>query len=504
MPSEHRLHPFSIIFAFLTQIRLFVVPGILVYVGASRRGGDWWEWQPWMMLLVVPNAALAVIRYFTYSYRFDAGELVIHSGLWFRRERHIPYSRIQNIDAVQNVLHRLLGVAEIKIETGGGQTAEATMSVLPLSAFDEMRTRVFAGRSGVGTEAEAAVPPSPAVVRLTTRDLLLYGFIESRGGVLIAAVLGVVWEFGLAERFAGRWIGAQTEGRPIRALLRALFSQATVSWERIFLAGLAVLVLLLVVRAASMLWAVIRLHRFTLTLIDEDLRREFGLLTHVALTIPRRRIQLLTIREGPLHRYLDRVAITMRTAGGGHGEQREDSGVTPDRDYLAPLLERARVSAFVRRIVDVDLDGVDWQPVHPRAFRRELVPGLVVAAVATVALWVWVRWYALGVTPLLVAWAVVAARQGVKRLRWAETSDAVLVSAGWLWRRIVIVRFAKMQVVSRRETPFDRRHGMASVGVDTAGGRGGDAMYVPYLARDTADALHERLAAAAAGTQFRW
>ena len=53
----------------------------------------------------------------------------------FRRVRHIPYSRIQNIDAVQNVLHRVLGVAEVNIETGGGDAAEAKMSVLPLAAF---------------------------------------------------------------------------------------------------------------------------------------------------------------------------------------------------------------------------------------------------------------------------------------------------------------------------------------------------------------------------------
>ena len=505
MPSERRLHPYSILFAFLTQIRLFVVPGILVAVGASRRRDDWWEWQPWMMLLILPNAALAVVRYVSYSYRFDADELVIHSGLVFRRERHIPYSRIQNIDAVQNLLHRLLRVAEVRIETGGGATAEAKMSVLPLSAFAEMRARVFAERAESATtidESDAAA--SPPLLRLTARDLLLCGFIESRGGVLIAAVLGLVWEFGLAERLAGRWIGSATEGRPIRALVRSIVSQATVSWERIFLAGLAVIVLLAIVRVASMLWAVIRLHGFTLTLRDDDLRREFGLFTHVALTIPRRRIQVLSITEGPWHRYLERVAVTIRTAGGRHGEDPEDSGGTPDRDYLAPLLDRRRLRDFVRRIVDVDLDDVAWQATHPRAFRREVVPGLAIVAIVTFVLWLWVGWSAVLLTPILATWAVIAARQGVKHLRWGITGDAVLVTSGWLWRRIVVVRFAKMQVVTRRESPLDRRHGMASVHVDTAGAGGRTAMHIPYLARPTAEALHAQLALAAAATTFKW
>jgi uncharacterized membrane protein YdbT with pleckstrin-like domain len=127
MSSEQRLHPYTILFAFLTQIRIFLLPGIFLMLGIGSwgsewgpRGGDWW--QPWMMIFIVPAAAAAVVRYLTYRYRYEENELVIRSGLLFRKERHIPYARIQNIDAEQNILHRLLNVIEIKIETGGGRS----------------------------------------------------------------------------------------------------------------------------------------------------------------------------------------------------------------------------------------------------------------------------------------------------------------------------------------------------------------------------------------------
>jgi membrane protein YdbS with pleckstrin-like domain len=46
---------------------------------------------------------------------------------------------------------------------------------------------------------------------------------------------------------------------------------------------------------------------------------------------------------------------------------------------------------------------------------------------------------------------------------------------------------------------------MARVRVDTAGGGpGSHRVAIPYLARDTAKALHERLSAQAAETTFRW
>ena len=69
---------------------------------------------------------------------------MIQSGLIFRNERHIPYARIQNLDAVQNVVHRLLRVIEVRVQTGAGAEPEATISVLPAAALDEMRRRVFA------------------------------------------------------------------------------------------------------------------------------------------------------------------------------------------------------------------------------------------------------------------------------------------------------------------------------------------------------------------------
>jgi putative membrane protein len=502
MSSEHRLHPYSILFAFVTQIRLFVIPGILVAVGASSRNGDWSDWQPWMMLLIIPNAVFALVRYLTYVYRFDESELVIRSGLVFRRERHIPYSRIQNIDAVQNLLHRLLGVADVKLETGGGETAEATMSVLPFGALDDMRARVFATRLEPQQTRVVAVPPP--LLALSTRELLLSGFIDNRGGLIIAAGLGLIWEFGAFDTVAV-WLfgGAADSDRPIRTIVRGLWSSATVSLERVAIAFVVLLALFLVVRVASMVWAVVRLHGFTLRLVDDDLRREFGLLTHLTLTVPRRRVQVLTVREGPLHRYFDRVAIRVDTAGGGHGHTGEEQSDS-DREYLAPILHKRVLFELVEKVVGVRLADVQWKAAHPRAFRREVKRWLGAAAALSVVLTGIGGWYGIAALPLLVVWAVVVARQSIKHLRWAETADAILLTTGWISRRTIVVRFGKIQVVTRHESPFDRRAAMASVRVDTAGATSGSIVHIPYLDRAAADALRARLAAVAARTELQW
>ena len=48
-------------------------------------------------------------------------------------------------------MHRLFNVAEVHIETGGGAEPEARISVLHMTAFEEMRRRVFEGRAAGGS-----------------------------------------------------------------------------------------------------------------------------------------------------------------------------------------------------------------------------------------------------------------------------------------------------------------------------------------------------------------
>ena len=287
---------------------------------------------------------------------------MIRTGLIFRNERHVPYARIQNVDGVQTVFHRLLKVVDVKVQTAGGNEPEATMSVLPVAAFDQMRLRVIDGRrqAELALTADAApaseVPPAPAptlLLALAPKDLLTYGFVEGRGMVVVAAIFGLVWEFGMADSFMPSFPDFIDErvlndektlprrsGRGIfRTLAQAIYTRAEHLFASALVAALAILALLVLVRLVSMLWATIRLHGFRLTREGEDLRTEYGLLTRVAATIPLRRIQTLTLREGPLHRLVGRISARVDTAGGEAG-----TNAPPDRHWLAPIVERRRAA----------------------------------------------------------------------------------------------------------------------------------------------------------------
>ena len=99
----------------------------------------------------------------------------------------------------------------------------------------------------------------------------------------------------------------------------------------------------------------------------------------------------------------------------------------------------------------------------------------------------------------------VHSRLTIKHPGSSLTPWGVVFKTGWWDRTMKIVRYAKIQTVSQGENPFDRRNGMASVKVDTAGAeKGGHTIDIRYLERDTAIDVARRLYAECSGREFRW
>jgi len=502
MPSERRLHPVSLLFNLGSVLGQLFFPAI-VFLFAARSADSAVNLVA-LAVMSVLAAAVAIGRYLTFRYRYEATELIVRSGLLFRTVRHIPYERIHNLDARQNLFHRMLGVVEVRVETGAGAEPEATLSVLPRDALDEMRRRVF----GLLAENAVATSAGPAgrgtsLLELSPGELLLAGFVENRGMVLIAAAYGVLWETGALENLLERTVGNTAWSESVaRRVQTSLGSGGGLPLDGILLGLAALAGLLVFVRLLSMLWAVIRLYGFELTRDGDDLRADYGLFTRVVASIPLRRVQTLTVRENVLHRLFGRAAVGVATAGGAGAAAR----TRRPREWLAPVIRKPRVPGLVGEVLpELPLDQVAWQPAAPGAFWRAFRRRLAVSGLIGLAVLLLVRaWWALAVPLALGAWALVAARLHVKHLGWAMTGTAVLFRRGWLSRSLTVARLGKIQAVELEESPFDRRTGMASLLVDTAGATEAHRIRIPYLGRETAGTLLRGLAAEAAGRAFEW
>jgi putative membrane protein len=105
------------------------------------------------------------------------------------------------------------------------------------------------------------------------------------------------------------------------------------------------------------------------------------------------------------------------------------------------------------------------------------------------------------VLPLLI----LRARTLARAARYAVTSTTVAVREGWLDRHWRFAEIRKLQAIELRQSPFDRRHGMATLWFDTAGATAREPpLRFRYLPEEDARALARSIGARIAEHRLRW
>ncbi len=503
MDSDRRLHPSAPLFALSAQLRALLIPGLLALFAARSASS---RWEVWAMILLVPYALYASVACRALRYRIASDRLVIRSGLLFRSERQIPFARIHNVDVVRGPLHRWLGVAEARLETGGSDEPEARLRVLAMDAVTELRARV----QGPAIAHTSRLEPSPSLLELSDREVCLLGVIENRGGVLLAAALGLAYELNLLGKVFKRYFPSDdVVERAFRRASGTLRGGAGFSIGGVLYVCAMLLGFLLCLRLASVAMAWLRWGGFRLQQQAGDLHVRYGRLTRVEASLPRRRIQKLNVTQGWLQRLLSRVTIQVETAAVSAEEQTKTQRFD---GRLAPLCRAAQASSIVHAALPaVDPTHADWQRLSAAALRRMHKRALrvcaLVAAGALAAAW-WQPRARLALALLtagLFAFSWWSTRKEHRHFGFALSGGALWVRRGWLRRRLEILPLPKIQCVATRESPFDRRAGMASLHVDFAGGGLLDSgLPIRDLERARADELAARLSAHAAATSLTW
>ncbi len=495
-----RMHPSSLMFGALSRIGAFILPLVLVvFFGAGQ------TWEVWVGGFILLGIFFEAWVYFTLRYKLADRELIVRRGLIFKNERHVPYTRIQNIDLAQNPLHRMFNVATVRVETAGGSEPEAVLKVLSLDAVEEMRRHIFVPRRAAAAVINHADPDVHAktvaddpqeeqhlLLALSTGELVRLGLTSVRGFAVVAVVMGLAWQFDVLNALTSR----------IREWLESLQKVGGVSIWFYIAAGLGALVIFMVL---SIGWAIWKFHGFRLVRIGDDLRLTCGLFTRLSATVPRHRVQLVCIRETFVHRWMNRASVRIETASGGGSEEGEQARFS--QKWIAPLVRREHLADLLREINEhaaVVGEQLDWQPLAPRARRRSIRKAILIVALCCALAAIVVDLWAIALLVVLLPLAIWHAVAAVRIAGYVRTGWGMMYRSGVLWRNTSLTMYSKMQVISAHNSPFDRRWNMARLQVDTAGaGPAEHSISIAYLEADVVDELRSDLAHAARSARWR-
>jgi putative membrane protein len=462
--AARRLHPLSPVFDLFD--RNLLAPGIIALGSGAVR------------LLVLAVAAYGLYRVVSWrrrTYALDAGVLRVEGGVLARSEQLVPCDRIQQVNLVQKLRHRLFGLAALRVEVaGGGRGSGVELDVLGLAEATSLRRALLAAKADVsgapagtdpaagavgsavtdgpgpaghapGRGAGGAGPPSAGarsrpIVRLSNRQLVVAGLTGSELFVVFALAASALQAFdGIPERV---WRTAQgIEG------------------------GVAVAVALgvafvLVWLGAAIATSVLRDAGYALDVVEDELHLSRGLLDRKEAVLPLARVQAVVVTASPLRRPLGYVSLRVRSASAGADQE--------ERRVSVPILPVDQLPAVLELLLPGSAAVPALRPAAPAARRRAVVRwtwpvALVAAAVAWLA-------FPTGLLALLALPPAVAAGLAAYRGLGHAVGPAHLTArSGALVRRTVVVPLERAQSTRVRSSPFQRRLGLATCVVDVAG-----------------------------------
>jgi putative membrane protein len=502
--APERLHPLFLLSGLTGSLRgMFGAYALIAYLLVSGRGQFALLGAIGLIVFTIVGVALYWTRF---EYRVGANDIRIDSGIISRTHRSIPFDRIQDVDITQGPLQRLLGLARVTFETGGGSAGsgaeEGVLQAITLERAEAIRTLIRSRRAHevTATDAEAAAANEGApVYALSVPRLILAGIFNFSLAVL-AGLFGLSQTFGdalgfdpLSEKF---WRDLLSAGDPV-AQYAAQHRLAAV------VAGL--LLLILVGLLTGIVRTTVREFGFRLDRTDVGLRRRRGLFTRTDVTLPAKRAQAVVVATGPVREFWGWSELRLQSLA-------RDEGGKGDH-VLAPLAKDDEVNAI---LAELGWRPIGRQPAWTRvssayvwtrviAFSPLLaILGLNLLVFLAAPLWVDETMRAdvtamilPGLIPILILFVLLLVAIAVRWLDWrrmayAVDGDRLLVRMGWWRRRLLVLPFAKIQSIDLIENFITRWFGTSSLRLGVAGG-GVRGHSIPAIPRADARQLRDQL-----------
>lgn len=413
-PSEkrtERAHPLTpLVRGWVVLLAIVLGVGREFVPDGSEEGGGLPPIQ-FLLIGIGVVALIAVIVGFM-SWRFtrfvvDADELRIDAGAVFRTSKRIAFERVQAIDVVQPFAARIFGLAEIRIDIGGGESNQ--LRYLSLARAYELRDYLLARARG-HRDARAtptAVSLGAALTDLTAEDQVL---VRVQPATLVLAAVTSLEFFAILF------------GSAVAIIVTLAFDL-----------GLAALGLLLPAGSALISFITRRVtgqFNYTLSRRPAGLRITRGLASLTSQSLPPRRVQAVQISQSLLWRRLGLFRIDLEVAGWGDiGENEEGKEIN---SIMLPAGTAEQVTIALAALwPTADYRQVPLSPTPPAARRLHPFSG-----------------------PFL---------------RWGFDDRLFVAQHGWLVRRWQVVPHSRAQSVRLRQGPFSRRLGLADIEIHTTG-----------------------------------
>ncbi len=462
-----RLHISGLLVSFVSGLPQLVFPMVAAIFGVRKADNP-------VLIPIVIAAVLIFSLFFRWlawlRFQYFVGEhdIRVEKGILNRTARSIPYERIQDVSIEQKPLARMIGLGEVKFETGGGDGDDAKLSLVTLEEANRLRALIRSRKAGV---AISVTPDALAHIEEDAHPIFamdgnrvfvfgLYSF-----SLVIFAVLG-----GLAQQFDfllpfdfwdfKHWIGLAEE----RGVSVNQINGVGLLAQLIFAFG-AIASLMLIGFATGVVRTWLREHGFRLDQTAKGFRRRRGLLTLTDVIMPTHRVQAAVVQTGPFRKRRGWHSLKFVSLA-------QDS--KDETNYVAaPFATLDEVWRIAQAATIAAPDGDErLQKGAAKYWLTQLLVIVPVVLTAMAALMIFADAPLHRTTLLLLLLVLPGALFWLdwRQYRFGLDDHQLYLKRGWWRQQMTIAPQVKVQTVEIAQGPLARRQGLASLRFGIAGG----------------------------------
>ena len=403
----------------------------------------------------------ALVAYTRFYFFIENNELCVRSGVFRKTVLNVPFDRIQSVDFKRNVVHQVLNVVSVQVDTAGSKGSEIELDAIDFQRAEELRDLVLAfKRSGAMRRSETAdvmqqaivQEPQSLILALSPKDLIKIGISENH---LRTAAIIFAFFIGLADNL-DQFLGVDVYGE-------LEYRTASLSLLGILAALLAIQLFIGVSFLITLVRTILKYYGLKFWQEGKRFKVVSGLLTRNEKTIQQSKIQVIRWVTSPLKRLFGIYQVNMYQAANFEQQQ--------DKSLVIPGCYQQQVDHTLDAVVPGFRDAVfTSHKMHVRivilmVFFFGFIPAVLFGLMAYFNDGV-LQWLLTLVFPL----AIFMGYQYQRKRRMRIHPDFLLSAGGIIGHANKLIEIYKVQCVNITSSPMQRWRGLATLHVYTAGG----------------------------------
>lgn len=440
-----------------------------------------------LVLLVV-----AVVQYLYFKFKIDGDYFILNQGMIFKKKTSIPLDRIQSVNFKQNLIHQLINLTQVEIQTAGAKDIEVSIKAISRQKAEALKKRLQNNIESVISDEVlnevAEVNEGKLIYKLSIIDLLKVSFSENHIRSFFW-IIAIVFSFSYQLRdyfkdfdFVGQAINYAVNNK-------SLFTGS------LLLLGLAFVIGLIISIVVSFVRVFLRHFEQNVIKKNDGIQVSEGLFTRREDVLKIKKIQYSVTVTNPIKQKLGIQTIKIKQAGSAKTKKKKLVQLVGVKNLFLSQLNQL---FFNYEPTD---NKETYKPSRYYLFRifvRTFILLLIINFVFFLNQLSIMNWIL--ANALIIPIAILMVLLKFKKTYFDFDGKTLLVGNGKIGTVTTIIEYFKTQNVTYSQSFIQKRRGVATLKLQTASG----VIKLPCLHEEDARTIQERIVSEVEGSTKDW